>query len=245
MIALNIIFTLLVLQLLLKKSWREKLKEKKARDWTLDLTGLGIQGLLIPFLQTYVFYSFLNTMAPSYRESLAIHPVLSFSFHFFLVDYLYYWNHRLFHQKRFWAIHKVHHSAQDMDVFVTSRNSVYTSFFLVYLWINTAMIFLLQDPTPYVISVTLTAALDLWKHSKLGIESKTFMDILSKYFFIMTPQDHAWHHGPKPQINYGANLNIYDKLHSTYLKTEHYPQKIGIKTKMTLMEELFNPFKQR
>lgn len=241
---LNILFLTLFIHLFTKIEWRDRLVAKPLRDWILDCTGLVIQGTLIPILQTYVFFAMLVSVFPSYNGVLDWHWTFSFLFHFLFVDYLYYWNHRFFHHKALWPIHMVHHSAKDMDVMATSRNSIYTSFFLVYIWVNTIMIFLLKDPAPYLLSIVVTAGLDIWKHSKLGISHPQLMSFISRYLFIMTPQDHAWHHGKKPQVNYGANTNLFDKLHQTYLETSHYPEKIGIKTGLTLTQELFNPFKK-
>lgn len=129
-----------------------------------------------------------------------------------------------------------------MDVFATSRNTLWTSFILIYLWFNALMLYLLQDPSIYLIAMSLSAGLDLWKHSQFLIHQKPLMHFISKYLFIMTPIEHAWHHSQKLNYNYGANLNIFDKLHGTYLANKDYPKKIGLNTQLSFWQKCFKPF---
>ena len=127
-----------------------------------------------------------------------------------------------------------------MDVFATSRNTLWTSFFIVYLWVGALFIFLLSDPTYFFVGAGCSAALDLWKHS--NFLSSTF---LSDKLFIATPIDHQWHHSSKPHLNYGANFNLWDKLHGTYLREVEKPTSLGIKPGLPLWKSLFFPFKGR
>ena len=130
-----------------------------------------------------------------------------------------------------------------MDVLATSRNTLWTSFLIVYLWVNSFFIYVLKDPTPFILAMSLSAILDMWKHSKIKLFKPRFLEILSKTFFIMTPLEHAWHHSHKVNINFGANLNIFDKLHGTYYHNQEYPTKLGLNTKLTFWQKLFKPFK--
>lgn len=227
---------------IINKISRDKLRIKRIEDWLLDGIGLTIQGFLIPLLQGTIVYGIYYYLLPRFQGCLQISPILSFMISFVVIDYLYYWNHRLLHHGFFWNIHQVHHTVTDMDVLGTSRNTIWTSFLIIYLWIHPLFIYLLQNPTAYLLGVALTSALDLWRHSSLMIsEHNILFPILSPWLIL--PQDHIWHHSTENQYcNYGANLKIWDKLHGTYYQNQALPPKLGINTSFNLFQKLLFPF---
>lgn len=221
---------------------RTQLKVKSREDWFLDGIGLTIQGILIPLLQATLVYSLYEHFLPTHQRYLKISLIPAFIISFVVVDYLYYWNHRLLHSKLLWNIHQVHHTVTQMDVLGTSRNTLWTSLVIIYLWIHTLFLYLLTDPTGYLLGVSLTSALDLWRHSRLLIPANTrLFQFLS--FWLILPYDHAWHHCREiHNYNYGANLKIWDKLHGTYYESENLPSPIGISLSLNLFQKLVFPF---
>ncbi|MEH2022800.1 sterol desaturase family protein [Nostoc sp.] len=221
---------------------RTQLKVKSREDWLIDATGLTIQGILIPLLQATLVYWIYQYLLPTQHGYLKISLIPTFIISFVVVDYLYYWNHRLLHTKLLWNVHQVHHTVTQMDVLGTSRNTLWTSLLIVYLWIHTLFLYLLADPTGYVLGVSLTSALDLWRHSRLIIPVNTRLyQVLSSWLIL--PQDHAWHHCREVyNYNYGANLKIWDKLHGTYYESKKMPSIIGIPISLNLLQKLFFPF---
>ncbi|MBD2524809.1 sterol desaturase family protein [Nostoc sp. FACHB-133] len=221
---------------------RTQLKVKTREDWLIDVAGLTIQGILIPLLQATLVYWLYQYLLPIQQGYLKISLIPAFITSFVVVDYLYYWNHRLLHTKLLWNVHKVHHTITQMDVLGTSRNTVWTSLLIVYLWIHTLFLYLLADPTGYLLGVSLTSALDLWRHSDLIISPNTKLyQFLSSWLIL--PQDHAWHHCREvPNYNYGANLKIWDKLHGTYYESKNLPSIIGIPSSLNLFQKLLFPF---
>jgi sterol desaturase/sphingolipid hydroxylase (fatty acid hydroxylase superfamily) len=113
---------------------------------------------------------------------------------------------------------------------------------IIYLWIHTLFLYLLADPTGYLLGVSLTSALDLWRHSNLIIpENTSLYQFLSSWLIL--PQDHAWHHCREVHnYNYGANLKIWDKLYGTYYESKNLPSIIGIPSSLNLFQKLFFPF---
>ena len=213
---------------------------RKMDDWMLDGVSLFVQGAVIPLSQVLLVAALLGKLAPGTAGTLDLNPVMSFVICFVGVDYLYYWNHRILHTPKLWPIHLVHHTAPQMDVLTTSRNTVWTSFFIVYLWVNGTLVYLLVDPAPYAAAVTLTAILDLWRHSPLQPKG-TVEKILGS--FLILPRDHAWHHSQDVyDVNFGANLNFWDKLHSTWHPSEGQPQELGVKSNISLVSRLLWPF---
>jgi sterol desaturase/sphingolipid hydroxylase (fatty acid hydroxylase superfamily) len=233
-------FSILVLITFFSPRTSHFLREKNLQDWIIDSSNLFVQGTLIPLIQIYVLYKVMEVVAPNHKGSIDIPLAASFLMNFILVDYLYYWNHRILHKKNLLPIHIVHHTAKRMDVLATSRNTLWSSFFIVYLWINALIIYTLKDPTGYIFAATLTAVLDCWRHSM--VFNKKYQKTVSKYLGLITPIDHAWHHSLKLNHNFGANLNLFDRLHGTYLYKDDYPETLGVQTKLNTFQKLFNPF---
>lgn len=187
---------------------------RTAAEWLLDLSGLFMQGAVVPLLGAWLW----GKAWPSAAGTLQMPALAAFVLNFVLIDYLYYWNHRLLHGP-LWRFHAVHHTAERLDVWVTSRNGLLTPFFIVYVWFNGLFVHLLSDPRPYLFAAALTAALDLWKHSGLHLDLP----------FLMTPNEHRWHHSRERQdVFYGANLRCWDVLHGTTCSTEETPKALGL-----------------
>ncbi|MBF2008395.1 MAG: sterol desaturase family protein [Chlorogloeopsis fritschii C42_A2020_084] len=215
---------------------------KSREDWILDTIGLCFQGIIIPVFQITVVYQLYQFLIPNFQGELKLNFLASFIISFVFVDYLYYWNHRLFHTKWLWSIHQVHHTVTSLDILGTSRNTLWTSFFIVYLWIHSLFIYLLQDPSWYILGVSLTSALDLWRHSKISPQPQSFLYQLLSPWLIL-PLDHAWHHASDHiPGNYGANCKIWDRLHRTHHTPEQAPSSLGIQSHLSLTKKLFFPF---
>ncbi len=162
---------------------------------------------------------------PHARGSLQCPGGIAFAISFVGIDYLYYWNHRWLHQVKLWPFHRVHHSSKSLDLFATSRNSLWTIFLIVYLWSQAAFLFFLQDPWPFALGVALSSTLDIWRHS--GFTTPNMIRKLLGAFLIL-PEDHEWHHSQEISgVNYGANLNIWDQLHGTFYRPNVRAQALG------------------
>jgi sterol desaturase/sphingolipid hydroxylase (fatty acid hydroxylase superfamily) len=227
------------------KSSRRAVLSRKAQDWMIDATGLIVQGLAIPILQITFVYWLFSSLFPQAKGSLAVSPVAAFLLNFIVVDYLYYWNHRLLHGKALWDTHAVHHTAEHLDLFITSRNTLWTSLLIIYLWANGLFIFLLQDPHAFIFSASLTASLDLWRHTPFFFTPHSILH-RTVGLFLITPNEHAWHHSAdRSNKNFGANLPIWDRLHGTYYSPDSLPQRFGIASRLDVKRKLLFPFPMR
>ena len=246
LLIMNIIFIAfgILIGMTIANSNRLKAIQKISRDdWILDSIGLWLQGVLIPFLQMGVVYQIYAYLLPMDKGSLSLHPLLAFLVSFVGIDYFYYWNHRLLHNQWFWSLHQVHHTMTERLVLGTSRNTIWASFLIIYLWIHPLFIYLLQDPSLYIVGISLTSALDLWRHSEIEPQPGSFIYWLLSPWLIL-PLDHAWHHATiVNKVNYGANLKLWDWLHGTYYKSQEPPDSLGIKTDLNLIQKLIFPFK--
>lgn len=238
--AVFIPFVALILATALTPQGRQAYARRGPAEWTIDASGLFVQGVAVPFLETAVLYIALTSFFPRIQGSIDLSPIAAFLLNFILVDYAYYWNHRLLH-KNLWRWHAVHHTAESLDVLVTSRNTLWSPLLIVYLWVNAAFLFLLKDPTWYLASAALTAALDLWRHSQIFPAKQGALYRLVSSFLI-TPQDHAWHHSEsRTDCNFGANLKLWDKLHGTEYEPGTAPEKLGIALDWTWSQRLLFP----
>lgn len=233
-------FWALVASTFLRRDGWERLKDRGAGNWLIDGAGLFFQGAAVPLLETGLLYWALGKVWPAGRGALAVPGWAAFALNFVLVDYLYYWNHRFLHGG-LWPWHAVHHTAERLDVLVTSRNTLLSPLLIVYVWINSVFLFVLAEPGPFLLAAALTAALDLWRHSEAWPEAPgSALGALSRV--LVTPLDHAWHHSAeRMDSNFGANLKLWDRIHGTLHEPGEYPERLGIELPWTFARKLLVP----
>src|SRR5262245_8018002 len=221
---------------------RSLVLRRKPADWVLDGAGLLIQGIVVPASQAILIFGLLFALIPKAHGALNLSATSGFLLNFVVVDYLYYWNHRWLHCKTLWPAHAVHHTPEQTDVFITSRNTLWTPLLVVYLWINGLFLFLLRDPSAFLFAASLTAGLDLWRHSSFSLRpGSAFHRALG--CILITPHEHAWHHSrDRTDCNFGANLSLWDRLHGTYHSPASRAEKFGVPLALSLKRKLLFPF---
>jgi len=132
---------------------------------------------------------------------------------FVLVDFLYYWEHRLAHEVNgLWSLyHFVHHSADHYDQTIAFRISFVDFFFapLVYLPLVLAGF----HPVLVFACLGLVLAWQQWIHTEL-VGKLPLLDP-----WLNTPSNHRVHHGRNPiyiDKNYGGVLMVWDRMFGTY-----------------------------
>jgi sterol desaturase/sphingolipid hydroxylase (fatty acid hydroxylase superfamily) len=234
---------------LLQPQQRQFLASKPWQDWLLDSASLIVQGAIIPLLQFLLVVNVYELIISDWENSWHLSDWGSFLLGFVAVDYVYYWAHRALHSQLLFPIHQVHHTVSQMDMVSCARNTLWSSLFLPYVWLNSLIIYLLQDARGYILALSCTYLLDLWRHSSLNINQGSLLCHGLNNWLIL-PQDHKLHHGQTDGGNFGANLKIWDKLHGTYLKDtspevvsqSNSLQPVPIKLNLTLWQQLFWPF---
>lgn len=238
-----IAFLALTIITLALRDTRASLLRRNFQDWTLDASGLVIQGALIPALQSTLVYTILFLLAPRLKGTLEISNAGAFLLNFVAVDYLYYWNHRLLHSRALWRTHAVHHTPERVDVLITSRNTLWSPLLIVYVWANGFFFFLLKDPAPYLLAASITASLDLWRHTSFSPRPGGALH-RSLALFLITPHEHNWHHSSdRADENFGANLSWWDRLHVSYFSPASRPLSFGIRLELDFKRKLLFPFK--
>lgn len=130
-----------------------------------------------------------------------------------LVDFLYYWWHRISHVSNvFWAVHAVHHQSEDFNLAVALRQPLFEPISWFFFYIPMAV---LGIP----VEVFLTAyALDLLYQFFIHTELVDKLPRPIEWLF-NTPSHHRVHHGVQAQYldkNYGGILVIWDRLFGSF-----------------------------
>jgi sterol desaturase/sphingolipid hydroxylase (fatty acid hydroxylase superfamily) len=196
-----------------------------AADHALNLAGLAVQGALVPLAGFWIATEVLAAHWPAAAGTLRLGWLGAFLLNFVVVDFLYYWQHRLFHRLRWlWALHQCHHATPALDVWASSRNSLAVNFLFVYMLVNPVLGFLCDRPDAFFAGAALTASLDLWRHSRLpAIPAPRFLAGV-----LVTPELHHSHHSPRGEAaNFGANLIIWDRLFGTARPARGFPARYG------------------
>ncbi len=156
---------------------------------------------------------------------------------FILVDLSYYWLHRASHEIRWmWALHSVHHSAQQITFSVAYRlgwTNLFSGpwlFLIPVCWIG-------FDPRAVGFMYAANLLYQFWLHTetvpKLGLLERVFN----------TPSHHRVHHAVNPEYldrNYGGVVIIWDKLFGTFAE-----EKNGVARTYGLVRQIdtLNPLK--
>ena len=143
---------------------------------------------------------------------------------FLLVDFTYYWVHRLSHKSGFfWSMHSVHHSSREFNFSTALRLSWLSPYIN---WFFYAPLVLLGVPLKFIfISHVANLWFQFFIHTQM-IDKLGFLDHIFN-----TPSNHRVHHSSEQKYidkNFGGVLMIWDKLFGTYTPETERVQKYGI-----------------
>jgi sterol desaturase/sphingolipid hydroxylase (fatty acid hydroxylase superfamily) len=138
---------------------------------------------------------------------------------FLLVDFAYYWAHRMSHEVNlFWGGHVVHHQSEEYNLSVALRQSslqvVWTFAF------SLPIAFLGFKTLDFALVAALNTLYQFWIHTETIGKMGWF-----EYIF-NTPSHHRVHHGRNPKYidkNHAGSLIIWDKMFGTFQPEEEKP----------------------
>lgn len=147
-------------------------------------------------------------------------------------SFVFYWAHRLMHTRALFEVHKVHHSALELNVLTPTRNHPID--FLIMILINTIPASILgADPLIVTAYLGINGLYQCTAHSEIPF----FENKVCRAIFI-TPHAHRVHHSNEVQHydkNFGI-LTLWDKVFGTY----YSPTKAGEFSMGVKNEEDFN-----
>lgn len=159
-------------------------------------------------------------------------PKVSFAATFIAWDFLYYWSHRLQHERRLlWANHVTHHSSRYYNLSTALRQpwQGYLTFGIF------APMPLLGMPVHQIAKAgQLNLLYQYWIHTETIDKLPSPIEAVFN-----TPSHHRVHHGANPQYldkNYGGILILWDKLFGTF-----EPELRRVKYGLTTNIKTFNP----
>lgn len=232
---------ILLTMTLISKKGREKVLSRNASAWFIDLVSLATQFFVLPLAQIWVTKNFFADFFPSFEGSLSGSFLQSIAL-YAAIDYAWYWQHRGFHaSSKLWRFHKVHHSAAQLDLLVTAKNSFVSHFVMVYFWMIGFLVFVLKDPSWFLAFATLGLFLNFWNHTDFHLPATRKLTKIVSLVFI-TPVDHFWHHSDENKAcNFATTFSLWDRFHGTYFNPGHAPKKFGEDSDESLLRKLVYP----
>ena len=164
-----------------------------------------------------------------------------------LRDVCIYIRHRLFHGRRLWNFHCVHHSSTEVNWLSTVRFHPAES--LIEVAINlTLFVMLRPSPDAIIVIALILGFYDYFIHADLPVSYGPL-----DYVFV-SPVFHRWHHSTEKEArnkNFAAMFSFLDLAAGTfYLPRDKYPYQTGIassgrKVPESFLEQLLYPFTSR
>lgn len=162
-----------------------------------------------------------------------------------LLDLIIYWQHRLFHKvPLLWALHKVHHVDQDIDVTTGSR--FHTIEIILSLLIKFFFVCLLGPSLLAVILFEIILnACAMFNHA--NVKLPLALDRVLRWVLV-TPDMHRVHHsniGSETNKNFGFNITWWDKLFGSYQDQPslgHDKMNIGVQGYEDLKQTQYLPY---
>ena len=126
-------------------------------------------------------------------------------------DLVYYWEHRISHEVRFfWASHVNHHSSREFNL-STALRQPWTAFHTALMVAPLALVGV--RPDLIVMAGAINLIYQFWVHTEA-------IDRLGPLEWVLnTPSHHRVHHGSNPRYldrNYGGILIVWDRLFGTF-----------------------------
>jgi len=215
-LAIPFFFVLMAIELAWS-AWSHR-KVYRFNDFVANIgCGIGSQ-VVSAFMKTGIFTIYLFVYEHGRLFTLPSAP-LTWLLAFLLVDFMYYWFHRLSHEINFlWAAHIVHHQSEEYNLSVALRQSWWQGLFSFWFYLPIALIGV--DPAVIVSVAAINTLYQFWIHTKAIGRMGPFEWLLN------TPSHHRVHHGTDPKYidrNHAGTLIIWDKLFGTFQREEEEP----------------------
>ncbi|WP_259260826.1 MULTISPECIES: sterol desaturase family protein [Bradyrhizobium] len=174
-----------------------------------DLIGLG---RVTPVLSIDLTQAAASSNWLGVAVGYAILPFVPF----IIVDFFYYWFHRLQHAlPLLWRIHKVHHSIKELNGF-NSYHHVVEELVRIPLMI-VPMAFLIRVEVPHVVVVT-----TLLSFSGIIIHANTKASFGLVRYVLVEPRFHRIHHSIEER-HWGRNFSAFCSLWDVIFRTAYFP----------------------
>lgn len=215
-LAIPVFFILIGIELLVERFTHQKLYRlpdaiaNLSCGITSQLSGLFLKIFAVGIYQLLFQYAAFFTLEKSWVYWLCL---------FLLVDFTYYWAHRMSHEiNLFWGGHVVHHQSEEYNLSVALRQS---SLQIIWTFGFSLPIALIGFETAdFVLISAFNTLYQFWIHTET-INKMGWFELVFN-----TPSHHRVHHGRDPKYidkNHAGTLIIWDKLFGTFQQEEERP----------------------
>ncbi|MBS1595823.1 MAG: sterol desaturase family protein [Bacteroidetes bacterium] len=179
---------------------------------TLTNLSLGIGSQLSSVLTKGVIFGFYIYIYNHFAVLKLPRTLWSFALCLVLLDFLYYWAHRLSHEINFlWGAHVAHHQSEEYNLSVALRQSWLQNLLVSFIFLPLALAF---DPLTFGAAIGIDTLYQFWIHTRVIGK----MHPLVEYFF-NTPSHHRVHHAVNPKYidkNHAGIFIIWDRMFGTF-----------------------------
>lgn len=199
----------------------------RRRGYLADFTASMVEGPVLSSLTKIAAYGVVIQFPALVHSGLSVWPWwLQFVVFLIVNDFARYWLHRWHHKYDWmWRIHRVHHTAVEMDAMSTFRVHVLEAA-IKYGLIVLPFHLLHVDRNVILIYSSIDILKGFWHHANI----RTRIGWLN--YILNSAELHWWHHSveAKGQLaNYGSILSIWDWLFGTaYYARGEWPDRIGV-----------------
>lgn len=199
-------------------------KVYRLNDSINDLSCGVLEQVILAFVKTFLFGIYIliyEVFATNNWHTLQISSssVWMWIILFVLVDFLYYWAHRLSHTTAIgWAGHAIHHQSEEFNLAVALRQGTLQPFFTFLFFLPLAIVGF--PPTMYLVAKAANTLYQFWIHTRL-------INTMGPLEWIMnTPSHHRVHHGKNQHYidkNYAGVFIIWDRLFGSFQQEDIHP----------------------
>jgi sterol desaturase/sphingolipid hydroxylase (fatty acid hydroxylase superfamily) len=160
---------------------------------------------------------------------------------YLMFDFIGYWMHRLFHRRRWWPFHAVHHSSEDLDWLSSVRIHPVNDLISKFCQLTP---FLLLGFNPFI---TLSTAPFFTFHA-IFVHAAVDWDFGPLRGIIVSPVFHRWHHSKDRAAwdkNFSGLFAFWDRIFGTYyMPADRLPENFGIPEEFPgdFLRQLGQPF---
>lgn len=160
-----------------------------------------------------------------------------------IADFIYYWGHRLFHNRPFWRLHAIHHSPPTLDWLSSVRSHPFEDAFISMLQV-VPLLFLGFPLETFVVVTPIIAVWSVLSHANVSWDFGIFK------YIIISPRFHRWHHTSESEgldKNFAGIFPFFDLLFGTWFMPDRVPTEFGAgdtRVPAGLWNQLLFPFRK-
>lgn len=198
----------------------------RRRSYLADLTAAVVDGPVLS-AASKLGSCYVILLMPRYYEVLERWPwLVQFAVFFVFNDFARYWLHRWYHTSPLlWRLHRVHHTATDMDAMTNFRVHAFEAVIKYGVVIFPFHVFG-ADAWVLIIYSAIDMVKGYWHHANLRTQIGRFN------YFLNSPEQHWWHHSAElggKFVNFGSMLSIWDRMFGTfYWERGRWPESVGV-----------------